>query len=172
MWNLPGLIDVPKFVIVHKREISGWDPCKVPSNKYLLRWPVLTSKTLVRNWNSWFKSYNLEKRLIVQFQKFWNYKFLFLGGIITFWTGWSDFDHTHRTLFIPVHHPATLEPAPPDPQTLSATVPRSTTGSGIDGTPGSPVDSKKNGLTRGPEFGKFLYFSRSKYSRTGLLGEL
>ena len=37
-------------------------------------------------------------------------------------------------------------------------------------TPGSQVDYKKNGLTRGPEFGNFLYFSRSKYSRTGLLG--
>ena len=31
-------------------------------------------------------------------------------------------------------------------------------------------DYKKNGLTRGPDFGNFLYFSRSKYSRTGLLG--
>ena len=31
-------------------------------------------------------------------------------------------------------------------------------------------DYNKNGLTRGPEFGNFLYFRQSKYSRTGLLG--
>ena len=30
--------------------------------------------------------------------------------------------------------------------------------------PGSQVDYKKNGLTRGTEFGNFLYSSRSKYS--------
>ena len=35
--------------------------------------------------------------------------------------------------------------------------------------PGSQ-DYKKNGLTRGPESGNFLYSSQSRYSRTGLLG--
>ena len=32
--------------------------------------------------------------------------------------------------------------------------------------PGSRSDYQKNGLTRGPEFGNFLYFGRSIYSRT------